>query len=1152
MKFQRLRLHGFKSFCDPTDLYLEAGLTGVVGPNGCGKSNLMEAMRWVMGESSYKAMRASGMDDVIFSGSANRPGRNSAEVTLVLDNSDRSAPAPLNNADILEVTRRIERESGSVYRVNGREVRARDVQLLFADASTGAHSPALVRQGQIGELIAAKPVKRRALLEEAAGISGLYSRRHEAELRLRGAEQNLERVEDIAAQVEGQLANLKRQARLALRYRHVSGDIRKAEAGLFHVRWVRARVAEKETGIAQGQMVSKLADATHLERKTAIALESVEQSVQPLREKEAACAAAVQRLKILYEQLEAEIRRANSRQEELGERQKQLAGDIEREARLVSESEELLANYAEEKSALLGQDEEQLAAAKNAEIRAGEAAAALRIAETNASAATQDLAQLRARRAQGERAAKEARVRAERLASQIKEVAKETQNIHDELAADQKITRLRAELAGANEAFKQAEQAALEAEKSTVEAQGALDAARPGLSDIESRLSRLESEAETLSRVLNVTDAGLWPAIVDTLKVAPGYETALGAALGDDLDASTDSGAPVFWAQTENGDDDPDLPSGAIALSRFVDGAQTLKRRLDQVGVISSKDGPLLMGRLLPGQRLVSLAGDLWRWDGLVSQADAPSAAAQRLAQRNRLTDLDAEIARMRTRVSQVRQRVDELQQKREGAQANQRRWQQVWRDAQHLIAGTQGKLDIAQKQIGDLVTRQSALEEARVRLQSSLSEARAIEADALGALKECDSETAAAQRVEKAQAALEKARRKSDQARLEMGSFANAQRMRVNRIKQLDEEMASWRQRRQSACVQMQTLKNRAGEIAAQLRSLAQSPDEFGGKRAQLENQLADAKQAHKQAADRLAEAQTQYREADRASRTALQALGEIRSEMARIDERVKGLISQRRQIEQIIEENLGIAATKTGEAAGIKPQEPLPGEQAMERKLERLKLERERLGGVNLSAEKEMNDVQEKLQTMLNDRDDLVAAISKLRTGISSLNKEGRARLSEAFDKVNVHFSDLFTSLFGGGNAELSFVESDDPLEAGLEILARPPGKKTQALSLLSGGEQALTAMALIFAVFLTNPAPICVLDEVDAPLDDANVERFCNLLDKMCARTKTRFLVITHNPITMARVNRLFGVTMAERGVSQLVSVDLDTAREVREAS
>ncbi len=343
MKFSRLKLTGFKSFSDQTELHLEPGLSGVVGPNGCGKSNLVEAMRWVMGESSYKAMRAAGMDDVIFSGSGNRPARNSAEVTLVLDNADRTAPAPLNNADVLEVTRRIEREAGSVYRVNGREVRARDVQLLFADASTGAQSPALMRQGQIGELISAKPTARRALLEEAAGISGLHSRRHEAELRLRAAEQNLERVDDIVAQVTQQLETLKRQARLAVRYRSLSGEIRKTEATLFHLRWVSARVAEKEAEAVQGRMISALAEAQHLSLNASQVLSDAEAALLPMREREARAGAALQRLTILAEQLGEEERRSQARRAELMQRQAQLVSDGAREEELASESAAALA-----------------------------------------------------------------------------------------------------------------------------------------------------------------------------------------------------------------------------------------------------------------------------------------------------------------------------------------------------------------------------------------------------------------------------------------------------------------------------------------------------------------------------------------------------------------------------------------------------------------------------------------------------------------------------------------------------------------------------------------------------------------------------------------------------------------------------------------
>ncbi|HTN62617.1 MAG TPA: chromosome segregation SMC family protein, partial [Devosia sp.] len=547
MKFSRLKLHGFKSFSDETVLHMEPGLTGIVGPNGCGKSNLVEAMRWVMGESSYKAMRASGMDDVIFSGSGGRPARNSAEVTLVLDNSDRTAPAALNNADILEVTRRIEREAGSVYRVNGKEVRARDVQLLFADASTGAHSPAMVRQGQIGELIAAKPTQRRALLEEAAGISGLYSRRHEAELRLRGTESNLERVDDIIAQVETQLETLKRQARLAMRYRSISGDIRRAEATLFHIRWVAARFAEKETEAQQAVLIRALADANHLELQAQKKLEIADQALQPLREREAVTGAVLQRYTILSEQLAEEARRNSQRRAELEDRIKQLAADGARERDLVSESQTTLAAYAEEQARLQAEGEAAQGEFDTARSAADAARALVGTAEAEARSAADALAQVRARRSQAERGAQDAAARITRLGQQVAEVEREAATITASLDADETLGRKRTALAEAQTAAADAEKQAMGAEEIASAAQTRLDAARPRLQEIETGLNRLEAEATTLGKMLNV-GASLWPAIVDALKVEPGYETALGAALGDDLEASSDAGAPMHWS----------------------------------------------------------------------------------------------------------------------------------------------------------------------------------------------------------------------------------------------------------------------------------------------------------------------------------------------------------------------------------------------------------------------------------------------------------------------------------------------------------------------------------------------------------------------------------------------------------------------------
>jgi len=1150
MKFTRLKLTGFKSFCDPTELYLEPGLSGVVGPNGCGKSNLVEALRWVMGESSYKAMRASGMDDVIFSGSGSRPGRNTAEVTLVLDNADRTAPAPLNNADVLEVTRRIERENGSVYRVNGKEVRARDVQLLFADASTGAHSPALVRQGQIGELIAAKPQQRRALLEEAAGISGLHSRRHEAELRLRAAEQNLERVDDIIAQVEQQLETLKRQARLAVRYRALSGDIRKAEATLFHIRWIAARFNEKDAEAAQAKLVRDLADAQHVELEAQKVVFLADRALTPLRETEAAAGAALQRLVIHAEQLEAEARRAEARLGELNERLRQIGQDGEREHALVDESDTALATATAEKLSLeaeIAGEAEALAASRAA---ATEAQAAVAEAEAAARTAAEALAQLRARRSAAERSVAEARTRVARIEGQVADLVREAAAIAERLNADASLASARTALEASQLKARDAEADAVAAESAASAAQLAADAVRPELQQIESALNRLEAEAQTLTRIINHGGASKWPAVVDQLKVAAGYETALGAALGDDLDASSDGKAPIHFAGA-TASDDPALPAGATPLSQYVSGSDLLARRLAQVGLVDAADGARLMAELHPGQRLVSREGALWRWDGLVAAADAPTAAAERLARKNRLAELESELNDVRASRNSRRADATALTEALTAARNEERQQRDAWRNAQRDIATAQAQVEKAQRAIGDLAARQTALEETRLRLEAGRTEAAEALAGAEKLFTEAADDSSAATLAAERQSALSEARAKADDIRAKLAGFESAARMRVSRLAQIDADTAAWTRRREGAAGQLQTLELRLAEVRDQIAAISTSPDDFAERKRALDTQIAAARTAHKQTTDALAEGDARHRDADKAQRLAHDALSGFRAELARVEERIKGLVATRHQIERQIHETLGIEATRTAELAGIRPEHALPAESQVAAQVDRLKAERERLGGVNLGAEKESEEVREKLDLMVKDRDDLIAAIAKLRAGIQSLNREGRQRLNEAFEKVNAHFQQLFTSLFGGGTAELQFVASDDPLEAGLEIIARPPGKKPSTMTLLSGGEQALTAMSLIFAVFLTNPAPICVLDEVDAPLDDANVERFCNLLDMMTERTETRFLVITHNPITMARVDRLFGVTMAERGVSQLVSVDLKRAEQVLQA-
>ncbi|MBA5778415.1 chromosome segregation protein SMC [Stappia sp. F7233] len=1151
MKFNKLRVLGFKSFVEPMEFVIGDGLTGVVGPNGCGKSNLVEALRWVMGENSYKNMRASGMDDVIFSGSLNRPSRNTAEVTLFLDNSARTAPTGFNDGDTLEVTRRIERESGSLYKINGKDVRARDVQLLFADASTGARSPALVRQGQIGELIAAKPTSRRMILEEAAGISGLHSRRHEAELRLRAAEQNLDRLEDVLVQIDSRLDGLRRQARQASRYRNLSSEIRETEAALLYLRWAEGRAqleeAEADAIAADARLAEAASRQGEAARQQAIAAHQLPQ----VRDQAARAGAVLQRLVIARNELDAEERRVKERLSDLTARLQHLAQDLAREEQMIAENGEHLLILQEEEETLRLENEADGERAEEARVVVETAAEAVARREGKLAELTEEQARVLARRQQLERVVQDTRARADRLSRQMSEAEAELAGIAAEIAAVEGPALMREELESAESHLLESEETVAAAEEATISAREALDSARPPLTEAQARLSRLEAEAETLAKVLNVGQTGDFEAVIEAVRVAGGFETALGAALGEDLDAPTDARAPVHWTQSSAGDGDPPLPQGVRSLTEVVEAPPALARRLAQIGVVEREQGAALQPRLKPGQRLVSKDGDLWRWDGFTVAAEAPTPAAQRLVQKNRLAALEDEIVAAR---EELRAREDALAEAAERvalANGTVEAARVRLRDAQRKVAGARDSLAQAEKTLAQSVTRQQALQDAVMRLEADIAEVREALLEAEANLQELPSGDGIAETLAALRAELADARATLAEARAAADSVARERQLRDRRIEAIARERASWHNRASGARAQIEILAQRREEAEEERQILLEAPEDIEIKRRELFAEIAKAEEARRSADDALVIAESELSRLDQLAREALEALSAAREQKVRTEERLVAARRRKGEIEARIDEVLEVPAAALLQIAGLSENAPLPQQDAMERKLERLKAERERLGGVNLRAEEELKEIDEQRGTLAAERDDLVEAIKRLRTGISNLNREARERLLAAFDTVNGHFQGLFTHLFGGGTAELQLVDAEDPLEAGLEIIARPPGKKPQTMTLLSGGEQALTAMALIFAVFLTNPAPICVLDEVDAPLDDANVERYCDLLDDMAGRTETRFVVITHNPITMARMNRLFGVTMAERGVSQLVSVDLQTAERFLEA-
>ncbi len=681
MQFTRIKLLGFKSFVEPSEFVIEPGLTGIVGPNGCGKSNIVEALRWAMGESSTKAMRAQDMDQVIFAGSAHRPARNTAEVVIVVDNSERKAPAQFNDNDILEVSRRIEREAGSAYRINGREVRARDVQLLFADASSGARSPALVKQGQIGEIINAKPESRRRILEEAAGISGLHARKHEAETRLKAAENNLQRLEDVIGQIATQMDSLKRQARQTVRYKNVSAEIRRRQAMLMALRWREAEAQVAEAERTRDLAVRAVAEQTRLHSEASRKQTEANETLNPAREAAAIAGAALQRLNLASGELDKEEARAKARVEELDRRLSQLEADIERERSLAKDAVEVLARLVRE--------EEALAAEENS-VSGGEVAARERMTAAEQQLATTEkafdettarLASLIAKRGTLEGSVNEHRDRVGRISAEIEKIESEAGAALPESGGE--LAKLREAAATAQELLGKTDADALRAEAARSAAIQALDVARKPLAQAEQNLHRLETEARTLAKMLGEQSKSLFPPAVDQVKVTNGYEAALAAALGDELEAPLDAASPMHWAGATIGAADPALPEGAEPLTVHVNAPDALTRRLRQIGVVSRAEGAKLRASLAPGQRLVSREGDLWRWDGYTVTADAPTAAARRLAARNRLSEIDREAAVAREAVAKAKSENDTAQYELQKSETEEQKARALWRNAQ-------------------------------------------------------------------------------------------------------------------------------------------------------------------------------------------------------------------------------------------------------------------------------------------------------------------------------------------------------------------------------------------------------------------------------------------------------------------------------------
>ena len=1149
MRFTRLKLTGFKSFVDPTELLIQDGLTGVVGPNGCGKSNLLEALRWVMGENRPTAMRGGGMEDVIFAGAATRPARNFAEVSLTLDNSERLAPSGFNDSDVLDIVRRITREVGSAYKVLGKDVRARDVQMLFADASTGAHSPALVRQGQISELINAKPKNRRRILEEAAGISGLYQRRHEAELKLKSAEANLLRVDDVIEQLSNQLAQLMRQAKQAARYREIGESLRHAEGLLLFQRWQEADHARLS---AEQQLKERILAASQSEaevRMSTKAREAAEDAMPPLREEEAVASAILQRLNVQRDSLNEQETQAKERIQTLENRIEQLLQDMERETGLNKDAGETIERLEWEARELAKATEGQDEKLASAQAAAQDAAGVLQDREAELSEKTEDVARLAARHQSAQRLFDDMKKTVERSEASADTARQSREEAEEKLShVAQLLEEATARSETAVAASVRAEQSLATIEQARSETQSREAEARAERSEAEGETNAIRAEVTALAKLVE-RDTAEGGQIIDRLQVEKGFEKALGAALADDLRApEVDVDGPTGWAVLPAYGEDQQLPDGVTALSQHVSVPDVLGRRMGQIGLVDADDGNRLQPLLKPGQRLVSTEGDVWRWDGFRAWAeDAPSSAALRLQQLNRLEELKQLLERATVRMGAAQKAHESLSDLLAEQSRTEREARDARRDADRevgeaarFMSRAEADRDMAQ---GRIETLKLAVE--RYEEEANIAIRQRNEAE--NALKSLGDLEAARDEIEDLRMTVEAARMTMMTKRSTFDEVRREGEARTRRSQEVTKELSGWRHRLETAEKRSAELFERKGQAEEELATAVAAPTEIAAQRDALDQAIGDAEKRRQAAADQLAIGETQVREAMNKERDLERAASEAREVRAAAEARTEAareaVQSAKDRIQEVLEttpeallENLNTDA------------ERMPPSDQVEAEVNRLKRQRDALGAVNLRAEEDAREVEHEHAQLLNEKTDLEEAIKALRGGIASLNREGRERLLTAFEQVNENFGNLFKHLFGGGEANLVLVESEDPLDAGLEIMCQPPGKKLATLSLLSGGEQTLTALALIFAVFLANPAPICVLDEVDAPLDDANVTRFCDLLDEMCRRTDTRFLIITHHAVTMARMDRLFGVTMQEQGVSQLVSVDLKKAEQL----
>jgi chromosome segregation protein len=1153
MQVDRLRLFGFKSFVEAAELDIRPGLTGIVGPNGCGKSNLAEALRWAMGENSARRLRGGEMDDVIFAGAAGRPPRDTAEVVVTLDNGARTAPRAFNDRDEIEIVRRIERGGGSVFRINGREVRARDVQVLFADAAAGGHFGSVIGQGQVAALIEAKPAERRQLLEEAAGTTGHQLRRREALGRLAAAEANLARLDDVLATLRAQLDTAARQGRRARRYRRLAEEIAHSERLLFQARRCRAVAEAASAGAARAAIEAAVATQAEAAAAARRRRDAAEAALPPLRRAETTTAAELARLTEMRAGLERELQRVVAARAEAERRRVELAADREREQGALADAEATLGRLGTERRRLVVAAP---ADRKREQAASRTAAAAERLAAAEAQLQQATSAETEGSVRRGALAWRGGALEAQhlRLERQRREQAAQRETLIRDLVPPETVQATAvavAEAASRTADFAVAVEAAEDAASmQQSQEHGAFEAQQLAAR----RYHRLAAEAAALRAVLTPPAPAAARPIMAEIEVIPGFEAAVGALFDGELSAplGPHGASGAFWAELPAVvTAEPHLPDDARPLAATVRAPAALGRRLAQSGwVEDGETGRRLQPRLLPGQCLVDRDGRLWRWDGFTRTEPARSAAAEQLEQQRRLLALAGEMGEAEAALRAADATLAAARAGRERAAVALRLVQADRRGAAAALdTARAAEATLARRALG-AETRLLALDEGAARLAGELAEIAAAIDENARELAALPAASLLQEALAAAHAAAAVARREEADARAAVDRLAQMTATRHDRLAALDFEEQAWRKRADGAAVQLAALGNRLSALGREIAALADRPAALAAESEALGADIAAAAVVARDAAASLARSEAELREAAANLEHADGALAQTREERARLEVVRVGAEEALARLDRDIAERLGPAAARTLAEPAEADAAEVPGDvQEITARIERLRRERDAIGPVNLVAESEAAELDVRIDELAREHAELTAAVAKLRRGIAALDREARQRLLQAFERVGRHFAELFRRLFGGGEAELRLTEDGDALSAGLEIVASPTGKRLRNLSLLSGGEQALTALALIFGMFLTNPAPLCLLDEVDAPLDDANVERLCRLVAEIAETTGTRFLIVTHHRITMARADRLYGVTMSEPGVSRLVSVELAAAQRLR---